>query len=275
MVYNAAIGDFMFTKEMLLDFLKREYEDIEVRKNAIMEKVDEEFKEAFLKGVEAANFYTTKPFNKSLTEEQRANINIMYPLIAYDIWTYRNSSLEIRNDQEIAEAVLAKCGMLLKDVSARLRNNVRCVALAVWSSPYALQFASPRLKDNEKIVDLAIYKCGRALVYASNRLKSDEKWIQRAFDSNGVGFIVDDKAARVFNYLDAKLINDSTVKEKVNGSTIKVLDEERLFKHKIYRNYAKFYAGEIISAKQMINMQKQLLEDCETNYEEYNLIKRF
>ena len=88
----------MFTKEMLLDYLGKDFIETGKLEDIILKDVSEEYKEKFLRGVYASNTYTTYPFNDVMSEEDRSNTEIMYPLIAYDPWLYRNASIDIKKD---------------------------------------------------------------------------------------------------------------------------------------------------------------------------------
>ena len=131
--------------------------------------------------------------------------------------------------------------MLLKDAPQKFKDNKNLVIMAVSSCPYALEFASDRLKDDEEVVSIAIQKIGRSLVYASERLKKDKEWIQRAFDANGAAFIVDDEAAKIFNFLDAKMVKECARRRSVDyAGKYYIPDEEKVAQHKIFKRYRDF-----------------------------------
>ena len=262
----------MFTKEKIVRFLSQNYESISQLEEDILKEVSMDYREVFIRGVYASKDYTQYPFNESLTEKERSNVHVMYPLIAYDPWLYRNASLAIRGDKEIAEIVLARCGSLLKDAPEKFRDNKRMVMLAISNNPFALEHASERLKDDEDVVAYAISKLGRSLIYASNRFKTDKYWIQKAFDRDQAAFIVDDEAARIFNILDSKMVKECAKRKATDfAGEYYVPDENKVYKHKVYKKYKDFYEGQIITAGQMLRMQEELLEDKNSNYISYKL----
>ena len=262
----------MFTKEKLIEFLTQSFESESALEDAILKEVSTDCREAFIRGVYASKDYTNAPFNMALSERERANVNVMYPLIAYDPWLYRNASLDIRSEKEIAEIVLARCGSLLKDAPEKFRDNKHMVMLAISNNPFALEHASERLKDDEDVVAYAISKLGRSLIYASNRFKTDKYWIQKAFDRDQAAFIVDDEAARIFNILDGKMVKECAKRKATDfAGEYYVPDENKVYKHKVYKKYKDFYEGQIITAGQMLKMQEELLEDKNSNYISYKL----
>ena len=262
----------MFTKDKLIQFLNTPYENINKLEEEILKEVSKDYKEVFIRGVFASRDYTTTPFNESLSERERANTNVMYPLMAYDPWLYRNASEEIRSDVEIAEIILSRCGMLLKDAPKKFRDNKHLVMVAISNSPYALEFASPRLKDDDDVVECAVSRIGRSLIYASDRFKTDKAWIQKAFDRDQAAFIVDDEAARIFHVLDGRMVKDCARRKASDyAGQYYVPDENKIYKHKVYRKYRDFYDGKIITAGQMLRMQQDLLDDQANNYIAYKL----
>ena len=128
------------------------------------------------------------------------------------------------------------------------------------------------VEDDEEVVAYAISKLGRSLIYASNRFKTDKSWIQKAFDRDQAAFIVDDEAARIFNILDSKMVKECARRKATDfAGEYYIPDENKVYKHKVYRKYKDFYEGKIITAGQMLRMQEELLEDKNSNYISYKL----
>jgi hypothetical protein len=66
------------------------------------------------------------------------------------------SSKNLRSNEQIIKAVVAKYGVMLQYASKSLRDNEEIVKLAVNQDGEALKYASKSLRNNEEIVKLAV-----------------------------------------------------------------------------------------------------------------------
>jgi hypothetical protein len=103
----------------------------------------------------------------------------------YDIDTFPD------NIDNMILKLLDSNGLLLGDMSNRIRDNNFAVRIAVKNNGLSLRFASERICDNRCIVSMAVSKNPYAIKYASDTLKNDIKFateITRKYPVSYAGF---------------------------------------------------------------------------------------
>ena len=80
----------------------------------------------------------------------------------------------LRDNEDIVRTAVQKCGLAIRDASARLQANKDIVKLAVAQNGSALGFVFLGLRDDEDVVNLAVTQNGLALQHASERLRDHE-----------------------------------------------------------------------------------------------------
>lgn len=88
---------------------------------------------------------------------------------------FRSAPEHIRDNQEIALAVVSRHGFSLKFASHKLRDDRQVVLAAVQQTGAALAYASETLKAEKDLVLLAVRRHGAALEHASQDLQSDRE----------------------------------------------------------------------------------------------------
>eukprot|EP00435_Cladocopium_sp_Y103_P062204 s909_g23.t2 len=93
---------------------------------------------------------------------------------------FRSAPEHIRDNQEIALAVVSRHGFSLKFASHNLRDDRQVVLAAVQQTGAALAYASERLKAEKDMVLLAVKRHGAMLEHASQDLQSDREVVLAA-----------------------------------------------------------------------------------------------
>ncbi|MBR0351026.1 MAG: DUF4116 domain-containing protein [Clostridia bacterium] len=96
-----------------------------------------------------------------------------------------NLSDEFKNDSEVIETALNKCGLALKYLLEDNKKNEEYVKIAILQNGLALRYASEELKNNAEIVRIAVSQNGLALRYASEELKNNPEIVKIAVNQDG------------------------------------------------------------------------------------------
>jgi hypothetical protein len=98
-------------------------------------------------------------------------------MMEYD---YKRAPDDLKNNPDVAKALVEKHGLALEIVPEPLRDNKEVVLAAVREYGGALRYASEKLRDDAKVVLEAIGSTVRSIEYASTRLKSDREIVLKA-----------------------------------------------------------------------------------------------
>jgi hypothetical protein len=91
----------------------------------------------------------------------------------------------LNNDYDIALKLVKLDGMVLENISTKLKDNEKIVRAAINNNPFAAMFASKKLLDNKDLALIAVNKEGGAFSYFSERLRSDKDVVLPAVKNNG------------------------------------------------------------------------------------------
>lgn len=89
---------------------------------------------------------------------------------------------KVKENQDIAFAVVTMDGLALQYLSSKLRNDLDVVTAAIMENPHALAYASKEQRNNPEIVGAAVGKCGMALMYAGPDVLNDSDVVKRAVE---------------------------------------------------------------------------------------------
>jgi len=157
---------------------------------------------------------------------------------------FRSAPEHIRDNQEIALAVVSRHGFSLKFASHNLRDDRQVVLAAVQQTGAALAYASESLKAEKDLVLLAVKCHGAALEHASQDLQSDREVVLAAVSNQAraLRFAAEELRA------DAEVVAVAALKDAAALAFVtcaKVLCNRRVMEPVVKRNPAALqYAGE-------------------------------
>lgn len=108
----------------------------------------------------------------------QADPELAFAAVSRDRSTVEFVAKELLDCQQFVERLIRLNANMLEHASARLRNVLEVVLLAVQSDFRALRYASYDLKENQSIVRAAVELRGDAFAYASDTLKSDGGFVR-------------------------------------------------------------------------------------------------
>eukprot|EP00435_Cladocopium_sp_Y103_P062177 s909_g23.t1 len=168
---------------------------------------------------------------------------------------FRSAPEHIRDNQEIALAVVSRHGFSLKFASHNLRDDRQVVLAAVQQTGAALAYASERLKAEKDMVLLAVKRHGAMLEHASQDLQSDREVVLAAVSNQAraLRFAAEDLRA------DAEVVAVAALKDAASLAFVtcaKVLCNRGVMEPAVKRNPSALqYAGEELRSDRALLLQ--------------------
>lgn len=179
---------------------------------------------------------------------------------------FRSAPEHIRDNQEIALAVVSRHGFSLKFASHKLRDDRQVVLAAVQQTGAALAYASETLKAEKDLVLLAVRRHGAALEHASQDLQSDLEVVLAAVSNQAraLRFAAEELRA------DAEVVAVAALKDAAALAFVtcaKVLCNRRVMEPVVMRHPAALqYAGEELRSDRALLLQAIEKDPSALNY---------
>lgn len=179
---------------------------------------------------------------------------------------FRSAPEHIRDNQEIALAVVSRHGFSLKFASHKLRDDRQVVLAAVQQTGAALAYASETLKAEKDLVLLAVRRHGAALEHASQDLQSDREVVLAAVSNQAraLRFAAEELRA------DAEVVAVAALKDAAALAFVtcaKVLCNRRVMEPVVMRHPAALqYAGEELRSDRALLLQAIEKDPSALNY---------
>ena len=119
---------------------------------------------------------------QSISEELRADREVVMEAVRQDSWALQWASPELRADREVVSEAMKQCGQTLEFASEELRADREVVLEAVKTCGCALQYASKELRHDLDVV-LAAMRNDHAAVKHAGRIRTIQ-WLLAAAVSN-------------------------------------------------------------------------------------------
>lgn len=126
---------------------------------------------------------------------------------------------DIKDDEAIILAAVAKDGRSLQHASPRLRANRKIVEAALKKAPYMFGHVHPDLCDDKEMVQIAVDGDGYALRFMTPELQNDKPLVLRAVKTNGGAIQYASPALK-----KDKMVGLAAVKQY--GLALELVDEE-------------------------------------------------